>query len=130
MTGEGGSAFFGKGCCENARVPSGKEKEDWRDFSKVGCQVFLYCFIYLKQDNSFNRICTRIGVRTLQQQWRPQKVVFPFHTRIVHQFNHFFFSKKLRIFRKMFSFRFYHLPTVFRHFSVWWGLELMPSPGG
>ncbi len=27
-------AFFGKGCCENARMPSGKEKEDWRDFSK------------------------------------------------------------------------------------------------
>ncbi len=34
MTDEGGSAFFGKGCCENAQVPSGKEKEDWRDFSK------------------------------------------------------------------------------------------------
>jgi hypothetical protein len=39
MTDEGGSAFFGEGCCENARVPSGEEKEDWRDFSKVGCQV-------------------------------------------------------------------------------------------
>ncbi len=34
MTDEGRSAFFGKGCWENARVPSGKEKEDWRDFSK------------------------------------------------------------------------------------------------
>ena len=34
MTDEEGSAFFGKGCCENVRVPSGKEKEDWRDFSK------------------------------------------------------------------------------------------------
>ena len=34
MTDEGGSAFFGKGRCENARVPSGKEKEDWKDFSK------------------------------------------------------------------------------------------------
>ncbi len=61
---------------------------------------FLYCFIYLKQDNSFNRICTRIGVRTLQHQWRPQNVVFPFHTRIVHQFNHFS-SKTLRIFRNV-----------------------------
>ena len=40
-TDEGGSAFFGKGCCENARVPSGREKEDWKDFSKVGCQVLL-----------------------------------------------------------------------------------------
>ncbi len=34
MTDEGGSAFLGKGCCENARVPGGKEKEDWKDFSK------------------------------------------------------------------------------------------------
>ena len=25
---------------------------------------------------------------------------------------------------------FYHLPIVFHHFSVWWGLELMPTPGG
>ncbi len=41
MTDEGGSAFFGIGCCENARVPGGKEKEDWKDFSKVGCQVLL-----------------------------------------------------------------------------------------
>jgi hypothetical protein len=22
-------------------MPSGKEKEDWRDFSKIGCQVLL-----------------------------------------------------------------------------------------
>ena len=36
-----GRAFFGKGCCENVRTPSGKEKEDWKGFSKVGCQVFL-----------------------------------------------------------------------------------------
>ncbi len=36
-----GRAFFGKRCCENVRMPSGKEKEDWRDFSKVGCRVFL-----------------------------------------------------------------------------------------
>ena len=41
MTDEEGSAFFGEGCCENVRVLSGKEKEDWRDFSKVGCQVLL-----------------------------------------------------------------------------------------
>ena len=34
MTDEEGSAFFGEGCCENVRVPSGKEKEDWRDFFK------------------------------------------------------------------------------------------------
>ena len=32
MTIEGRGAFFGKGCCENARVPSGKEKEDWKEF--------------------------------------------------------------------------------------------------
>ena len=36
-----GRAFFGKGCCENVRMPSGKEREDWRDFSEVGCQVLL-----------------------------------------------------------------------------------------
>ncbi len=41
ITDEGGSAFFGKGCCENARVPGGREKEDWKDFSKGGCQVLL-----------------------------------------------------------------------------------------
>ena len=41
MTDEGGSAFFGKGCCENVRMPSGKEKENRRDFSKVRCQVLL-----------------------------------------------------------------------------------------
>jgi len=41
MTDEEGSAFLGEGCCENVRVPSGKEKEDWRDFSKVECQVLL-----------------------------------------------------------------------------------------
>ena len=34
-------SIFGKRCCKNVRTPSGKEKEDWRDFSKVGCQVFL-----------------------------------------------------------------------------------------
>jgi hypothetical protein len=37
MTDEEEGAFFGEGCCENAQVPSGKEKEDWRDFSKVEC---------------------------------------------------------------------------------------------
>jgi hypothetical protein len=41
MTDEEGSAFFGERCCENVRVPSGKEKEDRRDFSKVECQVLL-----------------------------------------------------------------------------------------
>ncbi len=41
MSSEEGSTFFGKGCCENVRMPSGKEKENWRDFSKVGCQVLL-----------------------------------------------------------------------------------------
>jgi len=41
MSNEEGSAFFGKGCCENVRMPSGKEKEDWRDASKDGCQALL-----------------------------------------------------------------------------------------
>ena len=31
VTDEGGRAFFGKGCCENARVPGGREKVDWKD---------------------------------------------------------------------------------------------------
>ena len=34
MTDEGGSAFFGKGWCENARVPSGKEKRRLERFFK------------------------------------------------------------------------------------------------
>ena len=33
-------SIFGKRCCKNVRTPSGKEKEDWRDFSRVGCRVF------------------------------------------------------------------------------------------
>ena len=41
MSSKEGRAFFGKGCCEKARTPSGKEKEDRRDFSKIGCQVLL-----------------------------------------------------------------------------------------
>ena len=41
LSGGEGRAFFGKRCCENVRMPSGKEKEDWRDFSKVGCQVLF-----------------------------------------------------------------------------------------
>ena len=36
-----GAHFSAKGCCENVRMPSGKEKENWRDFSKVECQVLL-----------------------------------------------------------------------------------------
>jgi hypothetical protein len=28
MADEKGSAFFGKGCCKNVRVQSGREKED------------------------------------------------------------------------------------------------------
>ncbi len=42
MTDEGGSAFFGKGCCENARVPSGKEKEDWKE-SCFGTPLYTTC---------------------------------------------------------------------------------------
>ena len=47
MTIEGRGAFFGKGCCENARVPSGKEKEDWKEFfqkldAKYFCQRKLF----------------------------------------------------------------------------------------
>jgi hypothetical protein len=42
MNSEEEGAFFGKGCCENVRMPSGKEKEDWKEFfQKVGCQVLL-----------------------------------------------------------------------------------------
>ena len=41
MSSKGGRAFFGKRCCEKARTPSGKEKEGWRDFLKIGCQVLL-----------------------------------------------------------------------------------------
>ena len=41
LSGGEGRAFFGKGCCENARMPSGEEKEDWKGFLKVECQVLL-----------------------------------------------------------------------------------------
>ena len=61
MSSKEGRAFFGKGCCEKARTPSGKEKEEhfWQKvlqkctdakrqkkgglerFFKVECQVFL-----------------------------------------------------------------------------------------
>ena len=41
MSSEEGRAFFSKECCENARVPGGREKVDWKDFSKVGCRVLL-----------------------------------------------------------------------------------------
>ena len=36
-----GAHFSAKGVAKKARMPSGKEKEDWRDFSKIGCQVLL-----------------------------------------------------------------------------------------
>ena len=36
-----GEHFSAKGVAKKARTPSGKEKEDWRDFSKIGCQVLL-----------------------------------------------------------------------------------------
>ena len=57
MTDEGGSAFFGKGCCENARVPSGKEKEDWEDLSNKKNRSFLrllWAKIFLLQFLSFD----------------------------------------------------------------------------
>jgi hypothetical protein len=34
ITDEGGSAFFGKGCCENAQVPGGREKRRLERFFK------------------------------------------------------------------------------------------------
>jgi hypothetical protein len=34
-------AFFGRRCCKNARTQSGRKKEDWKDFQKVECQIFL-----------------------------------------------------------------------------------------
>ena len=47
MSSKEGRAFFGKGCCENARVPSGKEKEVWKKFfqkldAKYFCQRKLF----------------------------------------------------------------------------------------
>ena len=33
--------IFGKRCCKNVRMKSSRKKEDWKDFSKVECQVFL-----------------------------------------------------------------------------------------
>ncbi len=33
--------ILGKRCCKNVRTPSGRKKENWRDFSEIGCRVFL-----------------------------------------------------------------------------------------
>ncbi len=35
-------SIFGKRCCKNVWMPSGRKKEVWRDFLKAGCQVFLF----------------------------------------------------------------------------------------
>ena len=40
MTDEEGSAFFGKGCCENVRVPSGKKKKIGEIFQKLNVKYF------------------------------------------------------------------------------------------
>ena len=64
MTDEEGSAFFGEGCCENVRVPSGKEKEDWRDFSKVECQVLLSKEVVLGHPCIPRVRVTRVAIRT------------------------------------------------------------------
>ena len=63
MTDEEGSTFFGEGCCENVRVPSGKEKEDWKDFSKVECQVLLSKEIILGHPCIPRVRVTRVAIR-------------------------------------------------------------------
>jgi hypothetical protein len=40
ITDKGGSAFFGKGCCENARVPGGKKKKTGKIFQKLDAGYF------------------------------------------------------------------------------------------
>ena len=70
-----GRAFFGKGCCENVRMPSGKEKEDWRDFFKVECRVFLSkeivlghpCIPRVRVDTGSDK---RPGMRKKGRSWR------------------------------------------------------------
>ncbi len=64
MADEKGSAFFGEGCCENVRVQSGKEKEDWRDFLKVECQVLLSKEIILGHPCIPRVRVTRVAIRT------------------------------------------------------------------
>ena len=34
-------SIFGRRCCKNVRTQSGRKKEDWKDFSNGGCQIFL-----------------------------------------------------------------------------------------
>jgi hypothetical protein len=34
-------AFLAKGVAKSVRTQSGRKKEDWRDFSKIECQIFL-----------------------------------------------------------------------------------------
>jgi hypothetical protein len=57
------SAFFGKVCCENVWAQSGREKADWRDFPKVGCQVFLSKEIILGHPCIPRVRVTRVAIR-------------------------------------------------------------------
>ena len=34
-------SIFGKGCCKNVRMQSGRKKEDWKDFSKLNAGCFV-----------------------------------------------------------------------------------------
>ena len=63
MNNEEVSAFFDKGCCENVWAQSGREKADWRDFSKVGCQVLLSKEIILGHPCIPRVRVTRVAIR-------------------------------------------------------------------
>jgi len=64
MTDEEGSALFGKGCCENVGAQSGREKAEWRDFAKVGCQVLLSKEIILGHPCIPRVRVTRVAIST------------------------------------------------------------------
>jgi len=59
-----GSAFFGKRRCDNVWAQSGREKADWRDFSKVGCRVILSKEIILGHPCIPRVRVTRVAIRT------------------------------------------------------------------
>jgi hypothetical protein len=59
-----GSAFYGKGCRKNVWAQSRREKADWRDFSRVECQVLLSKEIILGHPCIPRVRVTRVAIRT------------------------------------------------------------------
>ena len=64
MSSEEGSHFSAKGVAKMHGCQAAKEKEDWRDFSKVGCQVLLSKEVVLGHPCIPRVRVTRVVIRT------------------------------------------------------------------